>query len=142
MDPHAGECMDALIEADECISMFDKQDEQEMRDHRNKVVGQAGFTMHIVIGVGTIWGHMWVLFSFWVGAATPTAHMIATFCLRPPGAALMWLVSHCISQQLFQIIESCLGPPASALNVSMWLAMPLGRLSSTAPSCLNGGLSA
>jgi len=51
MDPHAGECMDALIEADECISMFDKQDEQEMRDHRNKVVGQAGFTMHIIIGV-------------------------------------------------------------------------------------------
>ena len=45
MDPHAGECMDALIEADECISMFDKQDEQEMRDHKHKVVGQVGYTI-------------------------------------------------------------------------------------------------
>ena len=37
--------MDALIEADGCISMFDKQDEQEMRDHKHKVVGQVGYTI-------------------------------------------------------------------------------------------------
>ena len=41
MDPSAQECMDALLEADECISMFDKQDEKELRDHKEKTLSKA-----------------------------------------------------------------------------------------------------
>jgi hypothetical protein len=40
-DPGAQECMDALLEADECISMFDKQDEKELRDHKEKTLSKA-----------------------------------------------------------------------------------------------------
>ena len=40
-DPSAAECMDALMEADECIGMFDKSDEQELRSPKGKVLTKA-----------------------------------------------------------------------------------------------------
>lgn len=119
MDPHAGECMDALIEADECISMFDKQDEQEMRDHKHKVVGQVGYTIDD-IGIAFVKheGHVWVVDS--EGAAPLIIPLTSDTQL------LLWCCMLCLSGLLRNIsFRTCLGGPQQQQAMPCLLLYPL-----------------